>query len=266
MNTERVRQVARQFPENGMKLLLQGPDNLRDLLGIARARQVGRTDFKRLRVDPTNYVSADFRHVQSDLVLTAPLRPAGKGRARRLTVTVLLEHQSEPDRLMILRLLDYLAQIWKAQARAWGEKHGSLASVQLSPILPVVLYTGTYRWERLGRLVDLMPEGEDFAEVTPELRPLFVNLPELPAARLRSGGAFGSVLRLIQQRRASETAFAKLLGEVVGDLEGLPAGKRLRWLELLCYVMALVYHERPKGEQQGLGELVLASVRTDSHR
>ena len=45
-----------------------------------------------------------------------------------------------------------------------------------------------------------------------------------------------------------------------------PAAKRLRWLELLSYLTALVYHERAKGEHQRLGDLIEASVRTDSHR
>ena len=58
--------------------------------------------------------------------------------------------------MILPRILDYLAQIWKAQARQWAQRHKSLASVKLRPILPVVFYTGTYRWERLGGLLDLM--------------------------------------------------------------------------------------------------------------
>jgi predicted transposase YdaD len=136
MSTERVRALARQFPENGLKQLLQQPTNVRELLTLARAPLRDRIDFNALTVDPTTYVTADYRHVSSDLVLTAPLRPVRGKRRRRLSLTILLEHQSEPDRLMILRVLDYLVQIWKSQVRLWGQEHRSPASVKLQPILP----------------------------------------------------------------------------------------------------------------------------------
>jgi hypothetical protein len=189
---DRIREIVRQFPENGMKRLLTSPGNVRDLLVLAGSALVERIVFDRLEVDPTSYVAADYRHVVSDVVLTVPLRRE-RGRSRRpLWLTILLEHQSEPDRLMMLRVLDYLVQIWKAQVRAWGQEQGSLASAKLRPILPVVFYTGSYRWEHLGRLVDLMDEGASIARHTPAFEPLFVNLPALPAERLRAaGGSFG---------------------------------------------------------------------------
>ena len=40
---------------------------------------------------------------------------------------------------MLLRVLDYLVQIWKQQVKRHGEKHKSLANVKLQPVLPVVL-------------------------------------------------------------------------------------------------------------------------------
>ncbi len=185
MTRERTLEMVRQFPENGMKLLLQQPDNARELLTLAGAPLLDRLVFAEMVVDPTTYVSADFRHVSSDLVLRVPLRPMRGSRRRRfLSLTILIEHQSAPDRLMILRVLDYLVQIWKAQVRAWGKEHGSFASVQLQPILPVVFYTGLHRWERLGGLLDLMHDAEPFRSVTPEFQPRFVNLPETPAEQL----------------------------------------------------------------------------------
>ena len=36
MSEERIREMARHFPENGMKLLLQTPANVRKLLTIGR--------------------------------------------------------------------------------------------------------------------------------------------------------------------------------------------------------------------------------------
>lgn len=47
----------------------------------------------------------DYRHVESDIVLSAPPR-GGVGPTRDLLVYVLIEHESVPDRMMPLRLLD----------------------------------------------------------------------------------------------------------------------------------------------------------------
>jgi hypothetical protein len=56
------------------------------------------------------------------------------------------------------------------------------------------------------------------------------------------------------------------LRRVVAQLEGMPAAERLRWLELLSYIHALVYHERNPAEHEGLQGEIEASVRTDEHR
>jgi hypothetical protein len=266
MSEERLRQIFRQFPQNGMKLLLSEPANVRELLALAEAPLLSRIDFSGMKVEPTDFVTRDFRHVESDLVLSAPLRPGKGRRARQLLLYVLIEHQSEPDRLMPLRLLDYLVQLWKHQVRQWGQQHGGLASVRLSPILPVVFYTGTWAWESVGELPDLFEEGELFRAVTPLLTPLFVSLPGAPAAALEAGGPFGWLLRLVQQRRSSARTFEGLLRRAVGRLEAIADEERLRWLELLTYLHALVHHERQAGEREQMQRLIEASVQTDEHR
>jgi hypothetical protein len=257
--------MIRQFPENGMKQLLHHPDNVRELLSLGGWPLTDQLLFEQMRVDPTRYVSADYRHVESDLVLTVPRRGQRKTR-KLLWLTILLEHQSEPDRLMLLRVLDYLVQIWKKQVRDWGQEHGSFASVRLRPVLPVVFYTGTHNWERIGTLLDLMDQAEVFTEVTPAFRPLFVNLPELALERLRSVGPFGQVLQAVQQRKARRSDFYPLFDQVIADLENMPAEARLRWLELLSYLYALVYHDRAEAEHADLEERIRAGVRTDEHR
>jgi hypothetical protein len=74
------------------------------------------------------------------------------------------------------------------------------------------------------------------------------------------------MLRLVQQRTARSSEFEQLLRRVVLQLESMPARERLRWLELLSYVHALVYHERNPSERGGLQEAIEASVQTDVRR
>jgi hypothetical protein len=251
-----------------MKLVLENPHNVRDLLSISRTKFLDMIDFEHLQQVQTTFVARDFRHVEADVVLRGPLRRKKGARfSRTITVYILIEHQSEPDRLMPFRVLEYVMQIYKSQMRAWSQSHPSFASLRLNPVLPVVFYTGTRSWDTLGRLMDLVEMGRRFAPVIPHFKPVFVNLYGLSAARLESaGGFFGWALRLVKQRHARPDEFQGLLERVVQQLEAMPGQERLRWLELLSYIHALVYHVRNPSERLGLQEMIKASVRTDEHR
>jgi hypothetical protein len=267
MNRERVLEIVRQFPENGLKQVLTSPGNVRELLTVGKAAVLPRLGFADMKVEATTFVTAEYRHVTSDLVLTLPLLPSKKGgRKKRLTVTILIELQAQPDRLMLLRVLDYLVQVWKQQVKQHGERHGSLASVKLTPVLPVVLHTGSYGWEKLGRLVDLMEDAEDFTPFTPDFAPVFVSLPNLTEAALEQGGSFGQVLALLKARKAGRGAFAQRLEKTVAKLGDLQGGERQRWLELLSYVEALVYHAREANEHAPLRERIDTALRDDEAR
>ena len=259
--THRPEDFARQFPENGLKLLLQQPLNVRDALRIARCKQADAIDYDRLQVDPTTYVQRDYRHLESDLVLRGPLRRRKQG----VLIYVLIEHQSEPDRLMAFRVLEYVTAIYRGQLRDWGQQHASFHDFSFQPVLPVVLYTGTRPWPAIGRLSDLVAGGPDFTPLAPVLEPLFLPLRDTPDSQLVSaGGSFGQVLRLVQQRRARSPVFRSLLGQVVQALEAMPDAERLRWLDLLSYIHALLYHERE--DAPAMQQVIEDSVQTDPHR
>jgi hypothetical protein len=53
---------------------------------------------------------------------------------------------------------------------------------------------------------------------------------------------------------------------VVRALEGLPQAERLRWLDLLSYIHALVYHGREAKERDDLQAHIAKSVQSDPHR
>jgi len=268
MKRARWKQIIRHFPENGMKLLLEDACNVCELLALAPSDLPRLVDFGRLALVRTTFVARDFRHVEADVVLTAPLRArGGQHTSTVIWVYLLLEHQSEPDRLMPVRLLDYLVQIIKAQMRTWSKKHTSFAGFRIQPVLPVVLYTGTQRWDSPGRLIDLLELGDTFRPVTPDFEPIFLNLPALPADQLVSaGGYFGRVLRLVQGRKARLPEFRRLLEETVQTLEAMAEGQRLRWLELLSYIHMLVYHERKGTEHRRLQQAIETSVQADPQR
>jgi hypothetical protein len=261
-SNRRVIAIARRFPENGMKLLLEHPLNVRDLLQFSESNLVAGIDFGGMKRVATTFVQRDYRHIECDVVLTAPFRPPGASRgSKTILVYMLIEHQSLPEEVMILRVLEYVVQIYKYQEREWLRGHQSLAGIRLSPVLPVVFYTGTRRWDDLGSLSDLVELGELFGPLVPALKPLFINLSGLAAERLVSaGGFFGRLLHVVQQREAPAATFEGLLREEVVALEAMHPRQRARWLELLSYLLALVYHERNPAEHHSLRETVEESV------
>jgi hypothetical protein len=260
-------ELIRHFRENGLKLLFHEPGNVRDLMRFRDPDRAGRMDFDRMAIDPTSYIAADYRHLASDLVLRVPYRTPHGDRRRTLTLYLLIEHQSEPDDLMVLRVLDYLVQIYKGQVRAWQQHRRTRVGVRLQPVLPLVLYTGERRWPALQRLPQLVEGSEHFAEVVPALQPLFFNLPATPPGELEaSAGYLGWVLELIQRRHASLAEYRAQVKRIVGHLEGMPEDERDRWRMLLSYLQALVYHDRPEPERENLRELIVESAQTDPRR
>jgi hypothetical protein len=166
---------------------------------------------------------------------------------------------------MSFRVLEYVLAIYRGQLREWGQQHTSLHDFVFQPVLPVVLYTGSRPWKGVGRFADLVAGGPDFAPLAPVLEPVFLPLRDTADSQLVSvGGYFGQALRLVQQRHARGPVFRTLLGQVVQALEGMPDAQRLRWLDLLSYIHALLYHERD--DAAVLQQVIEDSVQTDPHR
>jgi hypothetical protein len=139
--------MARQFPENGLKLLLENPRNVQEFLPLSRSRLVPSIDCEHLQRVNTTFVQRDYSHVACDL--RGPFRSPAARRAA-------------------------------------------------APGVPV--------------------------------------------------------------------GFAQVLTEEVAALEPLREQERGRWLELLSYLMALVYHDRAKAEHNDLQEMVEVTVHADPER
>ena len=144
MDRARLRDIIRNFPENGMKRLLEDPGNVRDLLALT-GREVGNDiDLERSVPVKETFVKRSYRHLEADVVLHAPLVAERIGK-RNLWIYILIEHQSRPEAAMPLRLLEYVLEVYRYQEREWKLRRGLRARICLEPVLPVVFYTGTRR-------------------------------------------------------------------------------------------------------------------------
>ena len=68
--------LPRNFLENGLKTVLENPGNVHDMLQLLDVQLLPRIDFTKMDVAPGCFVARDYRHLESDLVLQAPIRPA----------------------------------------------------------------------------------------------------------------------------------------------------------------------------------------------
>jgi hypothetical protein len=265
MSRSILKKLVRNFPENGPKLLLENPANVRDLLMLLHEPSVDAIDFAAMTVERTHFVQPDYRHVAVDLLLKAPFR--GETATESIFIYLLVEHQSTPLRFLQLRLAEYLIEAYKMQKQAWDRQHGSDTSFYLYPVIPVVLYTGERSWDHVEPLSQLVLQGSRFHAMIPSFTAHFLNLRDTPAATLANdGGFFGQILWLIQQRHADVPMFQETLEQAVTTLEGMPEEERTRWVEFLSYTHALVYHAREEVEQQPLRDVIDRSVQTNSHR
>jgi predicted transposase YdaD len=140
--------LVRNFAENSVKFLLLNRDNAREALTLMAPGHAPLIDFSRMEVLRTTFVAPDFRHLETDLLLKAPMRGRrGKGE-RPVYVYQLIEHQSEPDDHAVYRAIRYVMQVFELQAREW---RGKPRDLRFDPVLPVLIYTGTRSWARPSR-------------------------------------------------------------------------------------------------------------------
>jgi predicted transposase/invertase (TIGR01784 family) len=127
-------------------------------------------DFDTLRVEPESFIDEKLRARYSDLLFS--VRLAGQ----QAYLYLLCEHQSRSERLMCVRVLRYVLDIWSKDL----ENHPRARYVPL--VLPIVVHHGKHGWKApvslrdlydapAGVVDDLLPFLPDFRFVLDDLAP-----------------------------------------------------------------------------------------------
>jgi hypothetical protein len=253
--------LVRQFASNSFKYLFQRGDNVADVLRWRVPLIARRIDLAQLAVEPETFVAPGFAQLESDVLLRAPFRTRGAAD-ELIEVFILLEHQSEPDELMVFRVLRYVILIYERQMTDWLRTHPNLRGFRFHPVLPIVFYWGTRAWPELAPMSALVHLGKLFGRKVPDLEPEFIDLAHTASDELRNrAGLIGWVLWLVQQRRLDQAGFQGVLRQVVQRLDSLPRGERERSDHLLWFAHGLVYHEREPGDREQCAEFIRDNVR-----
>jgi len=250
----------REFPDRGVRWLLDTPENLRGVVQLLAQEITEQLDFSRAEPVEHTFIQENLRKWESDLLHRIPSN-TGK---REVWIYLLLEHQSTPNREMGLRLHNYMAQVWEMQRRRWDDDRLPPKDRWLSPIVPIVLYTGKRRWHTMPTLEAIMRAPEEFRPFIPRHETLFLNLRAMPAEKLQ-GSAVAYALRVLQADDAPLAQLRAVLAYAVNGLEALPAECYAAWHRAMYFLLALIRDERPYDEQEALTTLVTEMIRPD-HR
>jgi hypothetical protein len=247
----------RDLPDRILRHSLQHPANLRDFLRAVVPQLADGFVCEQARLLDREFFLDDWRRREADLPFEIPYR-TGVEELLAL-VYVLIEHQSDTDTFIPLRMLYSTVVYWDRQWREWEALPRPRPLFRLRPVLPLVLYTGPNAWGSNRALSDLLGEPVAFHPFAPDWRLLFWNLSDqTPEGMLRSGAEWLKSLSVARAEKNDQSAFHAVAREALERLQALQGQDIVRWSELIRIVLAYVLYRRPADERQALLEMATA--------
>ena len=210
------------------------------------------TDPGRMRLENVSFISGELRGSQSDLLWRCEAGDASE----LIYIYVLFEHQREPDRLMVVRLLFYMVKIWERHLAADPN------SPRLPFVLPLVLYQGQTTWNAPLFLRDLVElPGDELHCFVPDFT---YGLESLQGTDLEGVNPDALRLILLVMKLAGQGSAASGLALVCQEMERLPAGGERGSIErvALLYLFAAA---RPEERKLMIKELGSTKMKVAHH-
>ncbi len=244
------------FADKSARWLFRQKENVQGLIRILAEELEEHLDFQRLTMLNRSFVDDALRDLQSDMVFSVPFQDATQDKD--VTVYILIEHQSTVDRMMAFRLLSYMCQIWKEQLRALERARVPKSRWRLRPIIPIVYYTGSQRWETPLSLSAVMDVPEVLSRFVPRFDTLFLGVKETdPEALTKTDHLLGWLLRVLQQEDESDAGVLyDALQATLRYLDTLPAAESVQHKNAILYLYHLILFRRPETEREDLIQLI----------
>ena len=185
--------------DSGYKLLFSNRTFFRQLMEtFVDQPWVKHLDFDRAERVEKSFVDEEYQEWESDLIYRVPLGD------EEIYVYVLMEFQSTVDRLMALRVLNYVVSLYMDLTR--GQYLG-----KLPPIFPIVLYNGDARWTAVTDLADLIETEPSLGEYGLHFRYWKLAENEFSHETLLQIGNVVSTLFLAETRLEQERLLAEMV-------------------------------------------------------
>jgi len=241
-NIETAPLDVREFDDRAVKYLMEAPENLRGIFRVLDEPLGDRLDFTRMEPMPTNLIPANLRSRNADLLVRVPFLSQESAETPEVFVFVLAEHQSEPDDLAMFWLLEEMVIAWSKQLRR-RRKDKTKDRHPLSPIIPILLYTGDRPWNIPDSLDSIMAFPELFRPFVPRFSFLSLNVPGASQEAL-ANHPIGAVLEALSKGNASESELQAVLLTACDGLEELKQHDRDAWERAIIILNLLTYHRR----------------------
>ena len=246
----------RDFADHIYRESLKNLENLRDFVSAALPEIASGFVFERAELLDREFLLDDFRRRESDLLFRIPFRD-GDTELETL-ICLLLEHQSQPDARMPLRLLLYAVLYWEREWKDWESLPAPRGEFRLTPIVPLVFHTGEKVWNTSRQLADMLSGPELFKAFAPSWPVCFWNLAERsPRELLNSTHVWLKALAIPRAIDEDASSFSAVLNEAVQQLSELSKQSEIRWHDLRHFMLSWALRSRPKPERQEIIEAVL---------
>ena len=183
--------------DKSYKLLFSHAQMVEELLrDFVREDWVKLIDFSTLKKYNNSFVSDDLKERFDDVIWTVLW---GK---QQLYIYILIEFQSGIDYFMSVRMMTYLGLLYQDLIMSEAVKAGQ----KLPPVLPIVLYNGTKRWENapldIKDTIEKSPRGLD--RYLPQLRYLLIDEGYYDNHELESLKSLVSALFQLERQQTPE--------------------------------------------------------------
>ena len=244
----------RDFTDRLLCDALSKPENLRGLLRDAVPDLVDGFDFSRMRQAPREFLLGNWRRRKPDVLVEIPYRT--RAGDRWALICVLLEHQTKSDWQVPLKIFMYAALYWEWQWRTWEMAPAPKEDFALTPILPIVLHTGTRPWGSAKTLHELLGPPEAFHIFTPNWQPIFWELAKHSTDELVNGPeSFLQALAIFKADDAELEEAQRLFKQIFRKIDQLHDTGRVQWRDLLKLILGWAQNRRPNVERQSWSEL-----------
>ena len=251
-------QPPRDMTDRAIRQTLPHPDHLRSFLQQVVPDLVDGFDCDRAKLVDRAFPTKDWRRREADLPFEIPYRTGAEELLA--LVFVLVEHQSDTDPLLPLRMLFYAVSYWERQWAVWEKTARPKPPLRLHPVLPIVLYTGATPWGSNRALADLLGEPAVFHAFAPAWQPLFWNLSErTPQALLDSGAQWLQMLAVMRAGGDAPADFGAVFAEAYRRIQPASEQDLQRWEELVNAIMTWAHWRRPAAERESLRATAAAS-------
>ncbi len=248
------------FPDRSARWLFRDPENVRALVELVAERIAHLLDFSRLTVLNRDFLSDTLREQEADLVFSVPFRETSTDK--ELIIHILIEHQSGPDKEMWFRFLGYMYNLWVTERQRWTEMEVTGEDRRLSPILPILFYTGEHSWNHPLAPISLMDLPEALVPFVPTFNVLLLDVKQTaPAELTRTGHPLGWLLTVLQKEMASQEELTETLVTALTGLDALDVGQTDQHRRAIIYLASLIYHRRSPEERETLIQVVDAHSR-----